>query len=682
MPQRDRTTRLRRSLGASARPTPASLVRASHLFESLEERRLLAADPLTPDHPLWAIPTGTAAIDGSLDDSDWSGALEIYRTQATRSDNAVWVRAMYNAAGLFLSVEARDANLWADGNGGGAGDIFEVEQDDSVVFYFDPDNSRDNIIQDSDRVFGVNLGDMNAPVNTNNGAVQRVKHVKGANSLVAAPRVAPGVDIPGGLVYATSYEGTLNNSSDTDIGWVVEVFMPWDTLNMAGPPAHGDTIGMNFEVIFDNNGGGRDFFDLRNGPDRFDFPHFIDDTLVGAHSSFSFGSGGVNGPVNYAEAMFINNTEVSRPRGVNDLAVGNSSPFGAQLTFTTPAGTSRGAGHVTSYDIRYSTTNITSEQDWANATRFENIYTPRLSGLSESLRIAGFQPASPYFISVRAVDASGNVGPLTPAVKVETRPDDGTQGRIIPAPNGYGLMFEDGTPFVPVGDHLGKPWAYTRTLFPGDIWDPANGVYQNFFENGAIEGDAETYFQTLQDQGVNTMRLYLEFQGSFVEGNPDPIPNGTYWLENNRGQFNPDMREFLHNVMDLAAQHDIYLILSPFNPFDYDDVFGSEGPWATNFGGPLTSINDFFQTNETLEMAQLRMTTIADWVGQNSNDHIVLGYETISEWDARWTVNDDQSASEMRQRAVWMQSLAAHIRDYDPDRLVLNSTVQRDPRGP
>jgi len=103
---------------------------------------MFAADPVSPDNPLWIIPRGDAVIDGVLNEASWSSAGEVFRTQATRSNSAVTIRMMYNDAGLLLAADVQDENLWADGVGGGAGNRWEVEQDDSITFYFDADDSR------------------------------------------------------------------------------------------------------------------------------------------------------------------------------------------------------------------------------------------------------------------------------------------------------------------------------------------------------------------------------------------------------------------------------------------------------------------------------------------------------------------------------------------------------------
>jgi hypothetical protein len=670
-------------------------------LESLEPRALFAVDPVTPDNPLWAVPRGGAVVDGELDDADWANAFEAVRTQATREDRAVSVRMMWNDSGLFLGVTSQDYNIYADGLGGGSGNRWEVETDDSAVFYFDPNNSRDFVLQDSDRGFGVNLGPQGGAVN-GSGAVRRAKFVKGTGNPTSIPDVLPGGTLLEGIVYASSIDGTVNNAGDQDRGWTIEIFLPWGALNLSGTPVHGQTMGMNFEVIQDNDGGDRNLSDNRDGSNRFTLPHFIDDFVVGSHSSFLSTQPGVRGPVNYAEVMFIDARAGQAPTRIGDLVVDNLSPFGGRLNFTAPTGTNDGRGHVSGYEIRVSSGAITTDAQWLGATKVNNAFVPRLAGLSERLRIGGLSPNTVYNVAVRAIDGAGNYGPISNVVQVLTpAADPGDLGRIIPSPSGSTLVYEkDLTPFVVVGDHLGVSWGYTRQLFPGNVWDNSQSRMQNFYPpNLAEEGDVDDYFDLLQQTGVNTMRVYLELENAHSQGNPS-LPDGTYWLESAPGNYNAQMRTFVENVLREASERNIKLIFSPFDSFSYDDAFNVEGPWGSGRGGPLTGvdtngdapsatgIDNFFQNSGTLEIAKNRMAEIIGWVNATPYGRTLIGWEPVSEWDSfEWTLNTEGNAdpgreTEFRRRAVWIDELAQYIKEQDPSHLVMNSTITRDPRGP
>lgn len=658
--------------------------RAGEGFEALEHRVLFAADPITPDHPLWLAPRGAAIVDGVVTEAEWHDAFEVTRSQAWREQGSVRLRMMHSDAGLFLALQAEDDALWADGLGGGSGDRWEVESDDSVTFYVDPDGSRDEYFQSSDRAFGVSIGNPSDPLN-GDGTVRRWKFVRG-DGAGGAPDVNPGGVIDDGTLYATTVSGTVNDNADTDTGWATEVFLPWASLNMSAP-THGTTIGLNFDIIFDNDGGTRNYTDNRESAERFTLPAFVDDHVQGVHSSYHASQAGIRGPVNYANLMFINPAAGEAPAAVTP-AVDLVSAHAARLSFAAPAGTTGGLGHASAYEIRLSTTGpISSEGQWRAADEFRNAFVPRPAGLTETLWLSGLAPGTAYHVAVRAVDGAGNLAASWTSVPFTTSgASAGDAARIMVSPNGGTLVRADGTAFVPVGDHLGLSWAYTRNLYPGDVWDPALGEYHNFHDEPSYEGPAGPYFDELAAHGVNTMRLFLELPALDQTGNPE-APRGRYWIEYDSGTFNADMRAFVENLLAEADSRGIYVILSPFDTFAYDDVF-SEISFSAARGGPLSDINDFFQNPQTLTLAQARMATLISWVQSSPYAHRVLGYEPLNEWDSyEWTLNSEGDAepgreTEMRRRAQWIAQLNEAVRELDPERLVLSSTTARDPRGP
>lgn len=674
------------------------------LCEVLEPRVLLSGpDPITDDHPRWAVPRGSAVIDGELTDAEWSGAFQTTRTLAYNENVVATVYLMHDAEGLYLGVRVLDRFLWADGNGGGTGNRWNIEQDDSVIFYFDQDRSRDIYFQPEDRAFGFNIASFDDPKHDAEGPVRRYKFVRG-DGQGGAPDVGffgddwdrivrEGGDpedyfLPPGARYATAHQGTLNDDSDIDTGWTSEAFMPWSGLNMAAP-AHGDTIGMNFDVILDDTGGARDTVNRRHTAQRWDGVFVPDDHITGSHSSYNAGQPGINGPVGYAEVMFVDAGAGVTPPAIEGLRAEVVTGYSARLRFDAPGATPDGRGFVSGYLVRYAPAPIDNERDWLDATVFENRYLPRGAGLAEDLRLIGLEPSTTYHVAVRPVDAAGNLGPIA-SVELTTRStaEDTSAGlRVVPSPLGRTLVTEAGDPFLVVGDHLGLSWAHTRQLFPGDVWDSANGVYQNFHDNVPFEGPVSEYFDLLESRGVNTMRVFIEQPGTqSPPGLPDD-PRGAYWLEHNAGQYNPDMRAFLDNVLEASASRGMYVVLSAFSTYYYPESWRTEGPWAEAFGGPLTSIDDFFQEPGTLQIAKDRMTEVARWVRESPHAHRVIGYEIINEWHAqRWSRNAEgdgfpDRAPEIIRRAQWIGQLARHVKAIDPERLVINPPVLEEVRG-
>lgn len=671
-----------RAHGAHASLTPPSL-------DTLERRVLLAADPITQDHPLWLMTRAPEAIvvDGDLSDPAWAYATPITRVQPYRENSAATIRMLYDNAGVYLSADVTDQWLWADGRGGGAGRYWEIEQDDSVSFYFDMDNSRDEFFSESDRMIGVGLGAQNGP--ENGDVVTRYKWIKG-DGLGSGVGVNFGALLDDGIVYASKVVGTLNDNSDLDTGWSVEIFVPWASLGRTSAPGHGQTFGMNFDVIFDNDGGLRNLTVNRRGSEKWLLPGIIDDHLQGVHSASSSTQAGLRGPVNYAEVMVVDAASQARPQAITNLSANTITGYSARLAFTAPGATLAGLGHVTGYQIRYSTSPITTEAAWERATVFANNYVPRLSGLTEDVRLIGLDPSTTYNVVVRAVDPLGNPGAIAAGATFTTQSttQDPSQGlRIVPSPMGGTLVHERGDGFVMVGDHIGSSWKSWRNLYPGDVWDRTNQIYQNFYENAPVEGTADAYMAELAAQGINTMRVYLELQTDIHnDGNPGG-PNGWYWLEYPRGVFNPDMRLHMDLILEAADRYDMHIILSPFGSYFWPETFETMTPWHTSAGGPLSDLNNFFQTPETLVMAKERMDVVTGWLQESPYAHRAIGWEVASEWDAMWTQNAEGNSTpsrdpEMRRRAQWIGELAQHIREIDPERLVIQSTIAPDPRGP
>lgn len=238
------------------RRTPTSLARAegaAFSLESLEPRVVLAADPVTGDHPLWLIPRGQAVVDGIVSDADWAKAYTIHRTLATRADHAATIRMMHDDSGVYLSVDVADPYLWADGLGTPATDddyVGFLEQDDSITFYFDADNSRDRYFQATDRAFGTNFADFNVS-EEGDGVVRRFKYVRG-DGAGGAPNVGAFDDpapngfgnfwdrlLPSGTRYAGNYVGTPNDNSDLDTGWSSRSSCPGPTSGCPARPPTG-----------------------------------------------------------------------------------------------------------------------------------------------------------------------------------------------------------------------------------------------------------------------------------------------------------------------------------------------------------------------------------------------------------------------------------------------------------
>lgn len=666
-------------------PTPMNL-------EALEQRVCFAADPITTNHAVWFAAYGNPRVDGVVRPAEWAKATPIVRAQPNRSESAVTVRMLYNERGLFLSADVRDQYIWADGNGGGSGDWWEYANDDSLALYFDPTNTRKRFLPTAGRFLGFNTGKL-LGLESGPGVVKRSSYLMGDAAGFGTPAM-PDARLYPGTKWMTKFVGTPNNNSDVDVGWATEIFLPWGALNMAGMPANGASITMNFQVFFDDTGGVRDWRTWdQNSADleaRFG-PRTLDDQISGTDSSFTVSNPGWQGPINYAWLTFSDQRVLdASPRQVATLSVTDVSGYGARLRFNAPRPSSVLApfrGGVAGYEIRTSLSPIDGEDAWNTAAVVQNNFVPKAAGKAENLRIGGLNPGTPYYVAIRAVDAAGRRGAITTAFfTTQTTDVDDTGGdRVIVAPGGGTLQTESGTPFIINGSHAVMTNLYVRNLFPGDMWNAA-GNYVNFVTNPGGEGTAAGFFQSLASYGVNTLRVPLEWIALPDAGRAE-LPRGMAWMEYPAGNFNPDMRTYLWNMMDEAAAAGLKLILHPFSTFNYKTYFELT-PFAAQNGGPLTDINNFYQTPAVLTMAINRVKVIMDWINQHEHQETILGIELINEWDDwTWTLsasgNGDPSRTlEMRQRSSFMTKLGAAVKAYDPDVNILSSSIGLIPRGP
>jgi predicted outer membrane repeat protein len=102
------------------------------------------------------------------------------------------------------------------------------------------------------------------------------------------------------------------------------------------------------------------------------------------------------------------------PAQITDLHVTPGIAYRASLTWTAP-GDDGMEGQAAAYRIRYRVGPITDEATWVEATeaRTRTIMTPRPPGTRESADLVELTGAATVSFAVRAVDAAGNLAPLS-----------------------------------------------------------------------------------------------------------------------------------------------------------------------------------------------------------------------------------------------------------------------------
>lgn len=180
--------------------------------------------------------TPELTIDGVMDEPEWndpnysSPAVTIPR----HGSNSATIKFYRGQKALFVFFDVIDNNLLTDGDANGD----PVNRSDSVELYLDVDNDGIN-----------NQGD---DIQVNIGVHGRTRILTGSDNVWGTWN---------GLVsFEISVNGTINNSSDIDVGFGIEIMLPYSAMNMTrddpigfslGAPdrylAGGNIIGTNFD---------------------------------------------------------------------------------------------------------------------------------------------------------------------------------------------------------------------------------------------------------------------------------------------------------------------------------------------------------------------------------------------------------------------------------------------------
>ncbi len=110
------------------------------------------------------------------------------------------------------------------------------------------------------------------------------------------------------------------------------------------------------------------------------------------------------------------------PAAISDLAIVNVTNSSLELSWTAP-GDDGNSGTAKGYDLRYSTTTISTETDWESAIEASNEPTPRAAGAIDSAVISGLTSNVKYYIGLKSVDEAGNWSALSNIVIGTTTPD-------------------------------------------------------------------------------------------------------------------------------------------------------------------------------------------------------------------------------------------------------------------
>ncbi|MBQ7023829.1 MAG: carbohydrate-binding family 9-like protein [Akkermansia sp.] len=198
----------------------------------------IAAAALPPVPPTYVCQRATQVlcIDGRGDETNWQQALRLSPLrdiEGAAIPHATDIRLLWDDRYLYVLADMQEPHLRAT-----------LTERDSVI-YHDPDFE---VFIDPD-------GDTRNYVELEINALNTVWDL-----LLTAPYRTDNLalhdwNMPG-LKHAVHLRGTLNNPADTDIGWSVELAIPWESITghsnhprRTQPPAPGTTLRMNFSRV-------------------------------------------------------------------------------------------------------------------------------------------------------------------------------------------------------------------------------------------------------------------------------------------------------------------------------------------------------------------------------------------------------------------------------------------------
>ncbi|MDH3457689.1 MAG: carbohydrate-binding family 9-like protein, partial [Gemmatimonadota bacterium] len=198
------------------------------------QERVVVEPPSMPHYLCYRAPSAPQ-VDGELSETSWQLArwTEGFVDIETGAKPAPWrtrVKMLWDDAHLFIGAELEEPHLWAT-----------LTQRDTIIYqdndfevFIDPDGDTHDYFEIEINALGT-LWDLWLPVPYRDGG-----------TAVADWNID-------GLQSAVALDGTLNDPSDEDTGWTVELAIPWKALmgesSAAGGPVPGDHWRMNFSRV-------------------------------------------------------------------------------------------------------------------------------------------------------------------------------------------------------------------------------------------------------------------------------------------------------------------------------------------------------------------------------------------------------------------------------------------------
>ncbi len=176
--------------------------------------------------------------------------------------------------------------------------------------------------------------------------------------------------------------------------------------------------------------------------------------------------------------------DTTPPAAVTNLATSSPTSSSITLTWTAP-GDDGNTGTATTYDIRYSTSTITSG-NWASATQVTGEPTPLVAGTNQSMVITGLSASTTYYFAIETADEVPNWSGLSNVPSGTTSAASG--GAIVALKRDSGLTAGGAT-----DARFNSATVRTVTVADAGISSPGDSYWYN--GGGATTGSNYTLYK-------------------------------------------------------------------------------------------------------------------------------------------------------------------------------------------
>ena len=200
------------------------------------------------------------------------------------------------------------------------------------------------------------------------------------------------------------------------------------------------------------------------------------------------------------------------------------------------------------------------------------------------------------------------------------------RGMISVAPNGRYFQDEAGQGFIVIGHNDATSW-------PGLV---------ELFNRSSVETTGQ-YVRMLREHGVTVSRVMLEY-----------AQDACTYLENPIGTFRPETVRFWDDFIQLAEQHGLYLLLTPYDTF-WQAQNWERYPYSAAAGGPCVTRCDWLTLPAALEAQKARWEfAIRRWGGSPN----IFAWDLMNEIDLWW----DCAPAEIE---AYISEMAAYVRELE-----------------